>query len=173
MAVFAGEPATAAQINTILAGTLEKPLCRLVQQANQSLTDNTDTALTFGAASEEIDTHGFHDTATNTNRITPTKAGYYTLRAILVVPAGGDYASVQMYIRKNGTLNIPSVIREGPNATSSSRSLEVTVLNSANGSTDYFEVMAIQDNTANTARSTPSNGGSFSCVFECVFERPL
>lgn len=173
MPVFAGQPATAAQINAIMAATVEKPLCRLIQQSAQSITDATDTAITFGSGSEDIDTHGFHDTASNTSRITPTKAGYYTVRAIFWAPANTDYATVSIAIRKNGSTTLPAVIREGPNATSAARSVEVTVLSSANGTTDYWEAMGQQDNTANASRSTPSNGGSFSCVFECIFERPL
>lgn len=173
MPVFAGQPATAAQISAIMEATVEKPLCRLIQQSAQSFSDATDTAITFGASSEDIDTHGFHDTSTNTSRITPTKAGYYTLRAIFWAPANTDYATISIAIKKNGTTTLPAVVREGPNATSAARSVEVSILASANGSTDYFEAMGQQDNTTSASRSTPSNGGSFSCVFECVFERPL
>jgi hypothetical protein len=168
--VAAGGRIFASDILAIIAGTTGKPVCRLIQQSAQSLTDNTEAALTFGAGSEAVDSHGFHDTSVNPSRITPNKAGWYTLRGILTVPALATYASIQVAIRKNGA-NIPSVIREGPNATASSRSVQVAILEQANGTTDYFEVAGYQDNTANSAQNTPSTGGSFSCVFECVFER--
>jgi hypothetical protein len=90
-----------------------------------------------------------------------------------VVPAGTDYASLEIYIRKNGSTNIPSVSREGPNATSSSRTIYVDHLVDFNGTTDYVELMATQDNTSSASRNTPSNGGSFSCTFEAVYEADL
>lgn len=163
----------AADINAIIAATTAKPIMRLVQQANQSLADNTDVPIIFGASSEIVDTSNAHDTVTNNTRFTPTKAGWYTMTGILVVPALATYVNLQVYIRKNGTTILPAPVREGPNATASSRSLEVVVMEQANGTTDYFELLGNQDNTASTAQLTPSNGGSSSCVFEAKYERPL
>ena len=52
--------------------------CMLNRTAAQSITDSTDTAVTFptGSMTEELDTDGLHSGATNTARIT--------------IPAGGD-----------------------------------------------------------------------------------
>ena len=172
MALLVGTAPDIADILALVAATSSKPIVKLVQQSAQALADNTEAAITFGAGSEVVDSHGFHDTGVNPSRITPNRPGWYTLRGTLTLPALTTYASVQVGIRKNGA-NVASVVRDGPNATGSARSLQVAVLEQANGTTDFFEVSALQDNTANTAQNTPSNGGSLSCVFECVFERNL
>jgi|SRR6185503_12412439 hypothetical protein len=168
-----GQRVTATLLQTLADYTVNKGLTRLVQQAAQSLTDNTDTALTFGAGSDDVDTAGWHDEVTNNTRITPTVAGYYLATGLLVVPAAADYVNLQVYIRKNGATILPSISRQGPNATSSSRSIQVTcdaIL--LNGSTDYLEAVGNQDNTASASRNTPSTGGSSSCLFTVQFIRP-
>ena len=52
--------------------------CVLLRTANQSVSDATDTAVTFpsGSVTEVLDTSSFHDTGSNTARIT--------------IPSGGD-----------------------------------------------------------------------------------
>ena len=52
--------------------------CVLQRTADQTITTATDTAITFpaGSVTEELDTDGFHSTASNTARVT--------------IPAGGD-----------------------------------------------------------------------------------
>lgn len=167
-----GQRLTATLLQTLADYTVNKPLVRLVQQSAQSLTDNTDTALTFGAGSEDIDTDNFHDETTNNTRITPTVAGYYLCRATLFVVAATDYASLQIQIKRSNAV-IPSSHRVGPNATNASRSVQVStgpIL--MNGSTDYLEAWALQDNAANAARNTASTGSNTSCIFECEFMRP-
>jgi hypothetical protein len=171
--VSAGGYIYASDVNYIIARSYDKPICRLVQQSAQSFADNTATAITFGSGSEVVDSANMHNVSSDTSRITPTVAGWYRVSGKLVVPAGTDYASLEIYIRKNGSTNIPSVSREGPNATSSSRTIYVDHLVDFNGTTDYVELMATQDNTSSASRNTPSNGGSFSCTFEAVYEADL
>ena len=168
-----GQRITATLLQTLADYTVNKGVTRLVQQAAQALADATDTALTFGAGSDDVDTAGWHDEVTNNTRITPTVAGYYTFTGMMWVPAAADYVSLQVNIRKNGSTNLPSASRHGPNATSSSRSIQVVtdgVL--MNGSTDYVEVLGNQDNTASASRNTTSSGGSTSCTFTAQFIRP-
>lgn len=52
--------------------------CVLLRTADQTISDATDTAITFpsGSVTEVLDTNGFHDTGSNTARIT--------------IPTGGD-----------------------------------------------------------------------------------
>lgn len=52
--------------------------CVLLRTANQSVNDSTDTIITFpsGSVTEVLDTDSFHDTGSNTGRIT--------------IPTGGD-----------------------------------------------------------------------------------
>lgn len=168
-----GQRLTATLLQTLADYTVNSPRCRLVQQAAQSCNDNTDTAITYGSASEIVDTHGFHDESTNNTRITPNVAGYYTVYAVFFIAAAADYVNLQTNIRMNGATIQPSSTRHGPNATSASRSVAVhceSIL--FNGSTDYVEHMGNQDNTAAAARNTASTGSSASCVFGVIFERP-
>jgi hypothetical protein len=166
----AGDPISAADVTAIEDLTVEGPCVRLVQTVAQSIADNTATALTF--STEELDTNGFHDTGSNTQRITPNIAGWYrffgnyctnTLPGTLVFQA--------CYLRKNGGggTSIAPVGKGGLPSTVS-QSQQATALISMNGSTDYVEVMAIQDSTgsANTAVSA-----FLSSVFECQFVRNL
>lgn len=64
--------------------------CSLWKSGNQTISNNVDTNITFN--NEEVDTHGFHSTTTDTDRIT--------------IPAGyaGKYLLVsQMYFNANNT----------------------------------------------------------------------
>lgn len=168
-----GQRLTATLLQTLADYTVNKGITRLIQQSAQSLTDNTDTALTFGAGSDDVDTSGWHDEVTNNTRITPTVAGYYVATGLMFVPAAADYVNLQVYIRKNGSTILPSSVRIGPNATSSSRSVQVTCDHILlNGSTDYLEAVANQDNSASASRNTTSTGGSSSCIFTLEFVRP-
>ena len=88
--------------------------CRVYKagETNQTISNNTTTAITFDA--EDFDTDAFHDNSTNTSRITiPSgKGGKYLFTASghWDDNATGDR---QMYLRKNGTTspNIPSYQR--------------------------------------------------------------
>jgi hypothetical protein len=174
VAVFAGDPISAADINAIINATTGKPLVRLTQQSAQALASDTDVAITFGASSEDVDTHGFHDTGTNTSRITPTVAGWYRLSGTVWLAADTDVISFYASIGKNGT-----VVTRNRNAWPSTatvagltRSYAVTALQQANGSTDYFELFGRQLQAAAASLNT-NVAGAFSSTFECVYERPL
>lgn len=174
MPVYAGSRGFAAAINAIAAGSTEKPLVRLVQQSAQSIASDTDTAITFGASSEDIDTHGFHDTATNTSRITPTVAGYYRLTGSVFWANDTDLVSSYSSLGKNGTIIAPRSRMVLPSTATSSltRAIPVTAIQQANGSTDYFELFGRQLQAAAASLNT-NTGGSFASVLECEFLRPL
>jgi hypothetical protein len=164
----AGDPIRAADLTTISQSANLKPLVRLIQTVAQSIPNNSSLALTFAAGSEDIDTNGWHDTVTNNTRITPTIAGYYRLSAAYhsVAHAG----TCDIAFTKTGGVAVPSGQREGTTAASGLRGILANAIQSANGTTDYFEVQANQVsggalNTGVSARLT-----SF---FECEFLRPL
>jgi hypothetical protein len=168
-----GQRITATLLQTLADYGPNKGIVRLIQQSGQNLSDNTDTALSFGAGSEDVDTAGWHDEVTNNTRITPTVAGYYVFTGLLFVPANTDYLNLQVYIRRNGATILPSSARHGPNATNSSRSVQITcdhVL--MNGSTDYVEAVGNQDNSSSATRTTTSTGSNTSCLFTAEFVRP-
>jgi len=51
--------------------------CRVYNDVNESIADNTSTTLTFNA--EHYDNGGLHDTVTNNSRLTAQKAGVYAI----------------------------------------------------------------------------------------------
>lgn len=144
------------------------PLCRLIAQAVQSIPTGTLTALTFGAGSEELDTHGFHDTAVNPTRITPTVAGWYRFTGSYFTAAMGTPANRTAYFRKNGATAVPPGPRDGGAGITSS--IEVSALISCNGGSDYVELMAQQSSSGAVNTSATSQQAS---VFECEYVSPL
>lgn len=166
-----GQRLTASLLQALADNTVNRPIVRLVATATQSLTDNTGTAIAFGTGSTIIDTHGYHDETTNNTRVTPTKAGYYRAWGRVHVGFRTDYATIQASIRFNGT-DQSGNDRVGPNNTNSSRTAGAgPVMLLCNGTTDYIELAAIQDNTANAAQNTNA-GGSSTSYLEVEFVRP-
>lgn len=165
----AGDPIKATDINTIAQASTLAPIVRLIQQAGgtQSLVTATQTALTFGAGSEDIDTDNFHDTASNTSRITPTVAGYYELSSVYA--SSSHAGTMAVTIAKNGT-RVASGSQESTTTSNFRAVVTGPVYQTANGSTDFFETFAIQ--SSGGPISTLSSG-ALASVFQCKFLRPL
>lgn len=169
MTAVAGGIVASADVTALAALTTAKPLVRLIQQAAQSIANTPATvALTFGSGSEDIDTHAFHDVSTNTSRVTPTIAGYYRCTATYAV-AANTATQLLVVLGKNGALVQP-LVRHTPAATSAAKSVTTTAILSANGSTDYFE-MLVQQNSGGALNTQV--GGSVNSVFEVEFLRSL
>ena len=107
-----------------------------------SLTNNTNTKITYDT--EEFDTNNNFASS----RFTPTVAGYYQLNAnLLLVSSAAGIVGITIY--KNGSLfkNGAQIVNSGDYV-----GANISALVYANGSTDYFEVYAIQNN--GTTRTT-------------------
>jgi hypothetical protein len=167
----AGDPLVSSDTIAVEDYTIRKPLVRLVQAVAQALTNNTDAAITF--TTEDIDTHGFHDNATNNSRITPSLAGYYQVTGRVVFSGDNDFTILQARIARNGSVQAAIERNLNPGTSSSAgRAASASGIFSANGTTDYFELWGLQANTS--AAATPTNiGGSFASTLECIFLRPL
>lgn len=169
----AGDKILAADVDDIEEATIDAPLVRLVAQSTQSISNNTNTAITFGASSEDIDTHGYHDTSSNTSRVTPQLEGYYRCYGTITFGARADYTNVNAWIRKNGSSNAAGGQRYGPSSASSQvHTPSAQALIGLNGSTDYVELVGNQSNGAAAAQATNASS-QFSCCFEVEFVRPL
>lgn len=159
-----GDDILAAHINLLL----QRPMCRLVQQAAQSIPNATATALTFGASSEEFDytPAPFHDTSTNNQRITPTVAGWYRFQGSYFTAGMTTPTARTAILRKNGTTNIAPGPRDaGATITSS---IEVGALIQCNGTTDYVELVVQQNSSGAVNTNVASQQSS---VFECWLVR--
>ncbi len=153
----------------IYARDVNRPVTRLVQQAAQSLANSTDTALTFGAGSEDFDLGGWHSETTNNTRITPTIPGYYQVVGTVFLAASSAVTSCIATIAKNGTVQAPRS-RMKPGANNLSGTSTVTVTLYLNGTTDYVELIGQQ--TSGGALNT-NVGGSFASVFEVQLVQPM
>lgn len=162
----AGDEITWADLSAISDLTVSRPLVRLVQTVAQSIPDNTATAITF--TTEDIDTHNFHDTGSNTARITPTVAGYYTFRGTYFSGVPTTLVSIDASIRKNGATSFAPGPRGNAGAIAQSQSTIAYI--AMDGITDYCELMALQDSSGAVNTNVSSR---FSSVFECIFERSL
>lgn len=163
-----GDPISADLLDYIV----NRPAGRLVQQAaaTQTVAHNTMVSMTFGAGSEELDTHDFHSTAVNTSRVTPTIAGQYRVNGAVSLGGRTDYLNLEAVIAKNGT-PIPPADKISPGANNTTEVRNATALVSCNGTTDYFEIQARHNNTAAVSVTTVVSA-QFASVLEWVLVRP-
>jgi hypothetical protein len=148
-------------------------IVKLIGQTGQTALDATDTILSWGASTEEIDTDNWHDTVTNNTRVTPLVPGYYrvTVQGYWAFNTTIQYCGV--FIRKNGTtvarsgnIQFPST---GQNNVSKSGGMCSDEF-SMNGSSDYFE-MGVH-HTSGVSQTTNTGAGT-APRFTVEFIRPL
>jgi hypothetical protein len=144
------------------------PICRLVQQAAQSISIATNTPVTFGTGSEEIDTNNFHDPATNNTRITPNVAGYYLFIAETIYAATTVAVALRQWVTKGGVQLSAGNHMNHSAGVSNWRSAKATEVVAMNGSTDFCESLT----WTGTAASTNVAAG-VSSTFQCIFLRPI
>jgi hypothetical protein len=87
---------------TIAIGTLDG--ARVNNSSSFTITNNTDTALTFN--SERYDTNNLHSTVSNTSRLTAQRAGKYLIIGHASYDAPTNGGPYQLFIRLNGTTKI-------------------------------------------------------------------
>lgn len=170
-----GQRLTATLLQTLADYTVNKPYVRLVQQSGQTLTHNTETVITFGTGATVYDTHDFHSESSNTSRIVPNIAGLYELRGTTYFSQNTDYIVLQCQPRLNGA-NYATAQRLVKASTATADVVQALsfgpILIPANGTTDYFEMMALQQDSGSAAETTFVNSTSAS-VLECKFVQPL
>jgi len=165
--------------NVTIAGSLtaqgiqpgRPPVVRLAQKAAQSIPNATATAITYGASSEELKLNGsttWHNVAVNNTRITPTISGIYEVRVTtsMDTAAGGNYTQVAAAVGKNGTRISPQAIAR-PDAGTPANTTTTSAICLLNGSTDYVEHYATQNNSGAANQLTAVATGSES-VMELV-----
>lgn len=112
---------------------------RVYHSANQSILNNTLTALAFD--SERVDTDTIHDTATNNSRLTCKTAGVYSISGTAEY-ANNVTGNRELAVRLNGTTYIAAI--KYPAATLLT-SLVVIETKYALVVNDYVELIAFQD----------------------------
>jgi hypothetical protein len=171
-----GQRLTADLLNTnvvtpVNETTAEKPVGRIRQGTAQTgIVNSTATAITF-AATDEIDTAGFHSTSTNNTRVTPTVAGLYRASGGVSLAGATDFTVVQAYIALNGTPMAPAH-RITPSASSQTLVLPVSAFVACDGVSDYFEIFYTATRSGAGTSSTAVSV-QFASVLEWEFIRPL
>jgi len=116
--------------------------------ADQTVSDATDTV---AAINEEIfDSDSAYDTSTY--RFTPQVAGKYFLYAAAQLQSNtvSTFNLGQLYIRKNGTKIAHLWNDARNNANGYSKGVYLATVMTANGSSDYFDVLGYVDATSGT-----------------------
>lgn len=161
------------------AAALGGPLCRLVQQAAQSVNSGANAGVTFGSGSEDIKTDaGMHSTSVNPTRVTPPKAGYYEVtchnywafNTVLLYCDTAIFKNGVVYAR-SGNIQFPPAANQN-NVSKFGGSL--TEIVPMNGTTDYLEMSISQVSTGAVAVNT--NGAAASTTaprFTVRYVRPL
>ncbi len=140
------------------------PACRVYNNANQNLADNTAVTLAFN--SERYDTNSMHDNVTNNSRITINTAGIYLVTLHVRVDAAADFLTVEAGIFKNGATPI-AIQKLAYNAND-----QVPVLSVATAYklavADYLTAVVTQNNTANTVE-VATTGADYSPEFSATW----
>lgn len=161
-----GDILTADALNAVA----DVPAGRIRQGTAQTgVVNSTITAITFTAA-DEIDTHGFHDPTTNSDRVTPTVAGIYAVKGGACIAGNTDFTQTQTFITKNGGALAPAH-RITPGATAQTLVLPVHAEVQCNGSTDYFGI-SYQATRSGAGTNATAVSSQFACVLEWEWVRP-
>lgn len=145
--------------------------CKVYNDGTQSISNNSATAITFGA--EEYDTDGYHSTSADTSRITiPTgKDGKYRFAYKIALPTNNTTGNRIAFLRKNGVDDTHNVIGSatftpGSSIAAQQWGLSVTVDLVAG---DYIELFFYQDSggsiSVGSAVSSRANVNFLECQF--------
>jgi hypothetical protein len=157
-------------IDADVDGVIARPIVRLIQMSAQGFTSSSAAALTFGASSEDADSHNYHDTVTNNSRVTPTKAGWYTCRvtASFGTPSSA-FTQIAVAPAKNGTRVDGQVVSRPDAANIAGAGAQSTALIYCNGIGDYVEGYVQQNSSGSQNTNTTA---TLRSTFEVLFERP-
>ncbi len=135
-----GQILTAAELNAGL------PTC-VLENAAAALANGSDTTIPF--TSEVTDLNGWHSNSVNTSRITPNIAGTYLI-TMQINDVSGGITRALVKLNKNGAaLTIPIVT----DTTGIFDDFNAVGFATANGTTDYFEMVALVVGATKTAKA--------------------
>ena len=138
--------------------------CLLYRSTSQNVNSSTETEILF--ANEHFDTNTFHDTSTNTGRITiPSgKDGKYLfICKVGLTQANQTGNTFYVNLKKNGS-NITSNVWYMQSSGTNPDGSFVYVVDAV--ATDYFQMFVWHDsNSAEDARATTNYTTSFGCTF--------
>ena len=133
--------------------------CSIQQTSGQSISNNTDTFLTFDT--ENFDTDAFHDNSTNNTRITipAGKGGYYQFNFALRYTGGTSNALVAKLF-KNGVEAQVNVLTNSSQVPTHAFSTAF-----AGAVSDYFQIAVYQNSGGTLTTDTGTQGARFQAIF--------
>lgn len=164
---FAGSDVPASKLELLA----NPPICRLIQQSAQSFSSGSAGLLTYGTGSEDKDDLGWHDTAVNNTRVTPTIAGWYIYVVTFSMSAATAMTQLLTGVRKNGANYGPLITNRPDAASNSANSLQAIGHVPVNGTGDYIEHVGQSNFTAGPFNTNVSSG--FASTFELFYHRGL
>jgi hypothetical protein len=173
-----GQRLTAALLQQIADYTVNRPSLTLTQQSAQSISNNTTTALTFGAGSEAgVGTYaGWHSTSVNTSRISPTTAGYYDVVFGLSMAAPSvSFSQLLAAVGVTGT-RIPPQRTSRPSTTTAAAMTLIVVARDVymdGTSSMYIEGYVNQQQSSGTAAQNTSVASGFASILQVIWARPF
>jgi len=126
------------QIRTNQEFFIDPPACSVSH--NTTVNATSGTILTLSANTEAFDNDSMHSTVTNNSRITATTAGRY-LWTVLVEFQADSNGYRQIFLRKNGSTDVPGIRQQPIASVASAFNLTQTVVMAAS---DYLEVRVLQ-----------------------------
>lgn len=146
-----------------------KPIGRIVQTVAQVLTDAAYVAITF-TGTDTYDTSNAHDPASNPSRVTPTVAGYYRFTGTVWFATATTPVRTSIQWRVNSSAGATGpVIEDAFNGRQHSSPMSTAII-AFNGTTDYVELMALQDSSGNINTFV---SGQVASILEWEWLRPL
>lgn len=151
---------------------ISKPIGRLLKSAAQSINNTTETAVTFDT--EIWDTHNFHSNVTNTDRVTPTVAGYYRVTVVGAWSGASTTGERRIFVSKNGVSQTPNFRNPGQLVAQDTPIMGSRLL-SMNGTTDYFGMRVYQASGAalNLIGTASDTAAQPNTTLEWEYVRPL
>jgi hypothetical protein len=144
--------------------------CVLLRTADLSISDATDTAVTFpsGSVTEQLDTDGFHDTGSATSRITipaSVGAGWYDVFGCVAFASDVD-GNRWLWIEKNGIAGAGTlIVQETVGACTGGVATRLTVSTSVLLAAGDYISMGVRHSANNAINITAE---SFAPRFGCI-----
>lgn len=141
--------------------------CKLYKTSDQSISNATHTAITYQA--EYFDTDSFHDTSTNTSRITipAGKGGKYLIVCKAFSMEGNTTGVRNASIRLNNTTDIVSNAISIPGVASNAQQYFSAIWELTAG--DYIEHRVYQNSTATLQFYGSGSDGQYSTEFSVQY----
>jgi hypothetical protein len=133
--------------------------------SNQSLTDNVESKAQFDT--EVFDSDNCYDNTTN-YRFTPTVAGKYFIFAAGALDASAsNFGDGSVTIFKNGS-RLYQALNNQTNNNANQISVPISIIDTANGTTDYYEIYVVCDDSSGNPTLNSANRRTYFGAYRII-----